>query len=135
MKFKKLIIWLCILGLTLIMGCSLVQDAITPCYISEEVIKSVGADLPLINGMPYTSLFDARYVKTKMHYQYLLYNNLMTGSIQASEAFQQKLFSPQGPIGLLIPALTAGTLGALLVSKPDDKKKIAELEKKVNGNA
>ena len=130
MKFKKLIIWLCVLGLTVILGCASFQDALTPCYIPEEVIESTGVSLPIIPWMPFISLFDARYVKTKMHYQYLLYNNLMTTSIGASEAFQQKLFSPTGPIGLMFPTLMGGTLGALLISKPDDKKKIVELEKK-----
>ncbi len=130
MRFKKLIIWLCVLGLTIILGCSSVKDAITPCYIPPTVIDSVDVDLPLIPWMPFTSLFDARYVKTKMYYQYLLYNNLMTTSIGASERFQQMVFSPTGPIGLMFPALTAGTLGALLFSKPEDKKKIAELEAK-----
>lgn len=133
MKIKKLVIWLCILGLTVILGCASFKDAVIPCYIPEEIIESVDVNLPLISWMPYTSLFDARYVKTKMYFQYLLYNNLMTTSIQASEAFQQKLFSPSGPIGLLLPAGLGLTLGSLLISKPDDKKKIHELEIK-NGN-
>ncbi len=130
MRFKKLIIWLCVLGLTMIYGCSSFQDVLTPCYIPEEVIESTDVNIPLIPHMPYTSLFDARYVKTKMYYRYLLYDNLMTGSIQASEKFQSMVFSPTGPIGLMFPTLMGGTLGALLISKPDDKKKIVELEKK-----
>jgi len=127
-KLRKLIIWICILGLTTILGCAAFQDAITPCYIPEEVIESVDVNLPLISWMPYTSLFDAKYVKTKMYFQYLLYNNLMTASIQSSEAFQQKIFSPEGPLGLMLPTIFGGTLGALLISKPGDKKKIVELE-------
>lgn len=135
MKFQKLITGLCIIGLTIILGCAAIRDGVTPCFIPKEVIKAVNVDLPVIPWMPYTSLFDAKYVKIKMYYQYLLYNNLMTTSIMASEAFQQKIFSPSGPIGLLFPTLMGGTLGAMLLSKPDDKKKIHDLEMKVNGNA
>ncbi len=135
MKFQKIITGLCVIGLTVILGCSSFQDAVTPCYIPEEVIKSTGTNLPLISGMPYTSLFDARHVKTKLYYQYLLHNNLMTTSIQASEMFQQKIFSPSGPLALLLPTGLGLTLGTLLLSKPEDKKKIVELEKKINGNA
>lgn len=130
MKLKKISVWLCVLGLTMMLGCASFMDAVTPCYIPKEVIKSADVDLPLIPWMPYTSLFDARYVKTKIYFQYLLHNNLITSSIQTSEAFQQKLFSPEGPIGLLLPGLMCGTLGALLIPRPGDKKKIAELEKK-----
>lgn len=132
MRFKKIIIWLCVLGLTIILGACSVKDAVTPCYIPPEVIKSIGAKLPLIPWIPYTSLFDAKYVKAKLYSQYLLYDGLLTGSMRISEDFQQMVFSPTGPIGLLIPTLTAGTLGAVLISKPDDKRKIIELE---NGNA
>lgn len=135
MKFQKLITGLCIIGLTIILGCATIRDAVTPAYIPEEVRKVVDVNLPLISWMPFTSLFDAKYVKTKLYYQYLLYNNLMTTSILASEAFQQKIFSPSGPIGLLLPTLMGGTLGAMLLSKPQDKEKIHDLEKKVNGNA
>lgn len=131
MRFKKSIIWLCVLGLTIILGACSVKDAVTPCFIPEEIIKSTNVDLPVIPWMPYTSLFDARYVKTKMYYQYLLYNNLMTTSIGASERFQQMVFSPTGPIGLMFPTLMGGALGAFLISKPEDKKRIIELE---NGN-
>ncbi len=128
MKFKKIITGLCVSGLVIILGCSSFQDAVTPCYIPEEVIKSTGTNLPLISGMPYTSLFDARYVKTKLYYQYLLHNNLMTTSIQASEMFQQKIFSPSGPLALLLPTGLGLTLGSLLIRRPQDKKEIEELK-------
>jgi len=135
MKFQKIVTGLCVFGLTVIFGCASIRDAVTPAYIPPEVINAVGVELPLISWMPFTSLFDARYVKTKMYYQYLLYNNLMTTSITASEAFQQKIFSPGGVIGLMFPTLMGGALGAMLLSKPDDKKKIIELEKKINGTS
>jgi len=130
-KYQRLIVWLCVLGLTVILGCSAFQDGVTPCYIPPEVIESTGSEIPLISWMPFTSLFDAKYVKAKLKFQYLLHTNLMEASIFASEQFQQTLFSPEGPIGLLLPTLMGGTLGAFLISKPGDKKKIVELE---NGN-
>ena len=122
-KVKALIVSICIFGLAVILGCASVMDAITPCYIPQEVIDVTGIDIPVISHMPYTSLFDARYVKTKLDYQYLLHNNLMTASIYASEQFQQTLFSPTGPIGLLFPTLFGGALGAILIKRPGDIKK------------
>jgi len=131
-KYKTLIITICIVGLAGIFGACSVQDVITPCYIPEEIIKSVGVNIPIISWMPYTSLFDARFVKTKMDYQYLLHNNLITTSIQTSELFQQKIFSPEGPIGLLLPASLAGILGVFgggrFIKSPREK----ELENIVN---
>ena len=137
---KKLIIWLCILGLTVVLGCASFQDALIPCYISPAVLDYADAEPTSI--LPFTTLFDARRVAFKMdfihtlnqttdrlRYEYLVGVN--TFHVAAAEKFQAALFSPQGLIGLLLPTVMGGTLGALLISKPDDKKKIMELE---NGN-
>ena len=143
MKFQKLIIWLSILGLAVMLGCSSFQDALTPCYIPPESLKYADANATTI--LPFTTLFDARRVKFKMDFVHLkkqtldnLHYNFLKGinsfHIGAAEELQAKIFSPEGPIGLLFPTLMAGTLGALLISKPADKKKIVELEK-TNGNS
>jgi len=143
MKFQKLIIWLSVLGLTLMLGCSSFQDALTPCYIPPASLDYADAEPTTI--LPFTTLFDARRVSFKMDFVHLkkqtldnLHYNFLRGMntfhIAAAEELQAKLFSPEGPIGLLFPTLMAGTLGALLISKPTDKKKIIELEK-INGNS
>ena len=143
MKFQKLLTWLSILGLTIVLGCSSFQDVLTPCYIPPGSIDY--ADTNATTLLPYTTVFDARRVgfkmdfihavnqtTDKMRYNYL--KGMNSFHITAAEELQAKIFSPEGPIGLLFPTLMGGTLGALLISKPNDKKKIIELEK-TNGNS
>jgi len=134
-KLKKIfttsVTFVCAIVLTVMIGCSSFQDAVTPCYIPNEIIETTDVNIPILKWMPYTSLFDAKYVRTKMEFQYLLHKNLLNKSMEVSEAFQQRLFSPEGPIGLLIPALGGFGLGSLLISKPKDKK---EIEKLKNGS-
>ena len=54
--------------------------------------------------------------------------------IAGAEELKAALFSPTGPLALIIPTGLAATAGALLFSKPTDKKKIKELEIKNNKN-
>ena len=70
-----------------------------------------------------------KQVSDKLKYDYL--KGGMRFYIGAGEETKAALFSPTGPIGMLLPTSLAGTAAALLVSKPSDKKKIKELE----GNA
>ena len=132
-KLKTLIITTCIITLAGIFGACSVQEIITPCFIPQEIIDSVNVNVPIISWWPWTSLFDAYYVKTKLDFQYLLHSNLMETSIHTSEVFRQNLFSPTGLISAVIPASLAGILGIFgggrFVKSPREK----ELEKKVNG--
>jgi len=139
---KKVIIWVCILGLTIILGCSSFQDAVTPCYISPAALEY--ADVEPTTFLPFTTLFDARRVDFRVDFvhtvnqttdrlKYEFLKGLSAFHISGAEQLQATVFSPSGPIGLLLPTLMGGTLGALLISKPDDKKKIVDLETKING--
>jgi len=135
-KIQTLLVSVSILGLVVFIGCSSVQDLIIPSYISPAAIDYVDANVPILT--PYTSLFDAKTIDRKMDYVHLL--NSMTEEarykflkselafhIGVSEEFQQAIFSPEGPIGLLFPTLLGGSLGALLIKRPGDKSK-KELE-------
>lgn len=137
-KLQKIIAWICIIGLTAILGCASFQDALTPCYISPACLEY--ADAEPTTFLPFTTLFDARRIDMKMDFRYAIgeveykfLKGLNTFHTSAAEQLQARIFSPEGPIGLLFPAITGGVLGTYLFSKPDDKKKIAELEK-TNGN-
>ncbi len=141
MKFKKLIVWLCVAALTIILGCSVIQDAIVPAYIPPTTLDYVGED-DGTSFFPWTTLFDARRIDMKTDFVFALkkikhgyIKGINAFHITASEQFKAMIFSPTGPIGLLIPAITGGVLGTVLLSKPEDKKKINELEKKVNGSS
>ena len=140
-KFQKVITWLCVVVLTVILGCSAFQDAITPCYIPPTALDYVGED-DGTSFLPWTTLFDLKRIDMLVDFIFAI-KKIEHGYIKGIDAFhiaageqlKTLLFSPTGPIGLLLPALTGGVLGTMLLSKPSDKKKIVELEKKVNGNS
>lgn len=132
-KCKVLVAFL-ILSLVTILGCSLFQNGITPCYINEDCANY--ADEPLKEALPYTTILDAKRIDYKMDYVYSLeqleYSYLkdnLAYHLANAERFKQTIFSPEGPIGLLISGLSFGTLGALLIKRPQEK----ELERKLNG--
>jgi tRNA U38,U39,U40 pseudouridine synthase TruA len=134
-KINVFIVTLCVIILTVFLGACSVPDAITPCYIPPEIIESTDVQIPLIPFMPFTSLFDARYVKTKMHYQYLLHTKLIDNSILTSEQFQQKLFEPGGVLSMLLPGSMFATLGIFTGGRFLKSPREKELETKVaNGN-
>jgi len=141
-KLQNLIAFVCLFGLVVFLGCSAFQDVLTPSYIPPQAIKYADENGPSI--LPWTTLFDSRRIKMKMafvhslnqitdrmEYEYL--NGLTQFHIAGAEQLQAKLFSPTGPLGLFLPTVLGGTAGTLLLSKPSDKKKIAELEKEANG--
>jgi hypothetical protein len=137
-KLQKLLTTISVLGLLIVLGCSTFQNALVPCYIDPDA--AIFADEPLTNIMPWTTILDAKRISTKMDFVHsvgrLEYNYLksnLSSYLADAEQFKQTAFSPSGPIGLLVPAGLGLTIGTLALSKPDDKKKIKELEAK-NGS-
>jgi len=140
-QIQNFIATVSIILLVILLGCSALQDPLTPCYISPAVLKY--ADANGTSLLPWTTLFDAKRVTAKlsyvhswsqisdqMEYEYLL--GIQRFHNAGAEELKATLFSPTGPIGFLLPASLAGTAGALLISKPSDKKKIKDLETKNN---
>jgi len=151
-KFQLIIALLASMLLVGFLGCSAFQDAFTPCYIDPNQISYAETDATTF--LPFTTLWDARRIGLKtdymhlvkqteierlgvvdtMHYTFL--KNVQAIHIAGAEQFQQAVFSPSGPLGLLIPTILGTTVGAFLISKPSDKKRIAELQAEViNGVA
>ncbi len=127
-KLKSLIVGICILALVVMFGCSSFQDVITPTYISEDAAAWVDTPTKLL--MPYTTLFDAKRINRAIDFKLTIerikggyYKSITNLSIMAGEELKTTLFSPQGPVGLALPMLFGGTLGALLIPRPGDKKK------------
>ena len=118
-------------------GCSAVQDVIVPTYVDEGA--ATWADVPTKMLMPYTTLFDAKRVASAIDYKLTIekikggyYKGITNLSILGGEEIKATMFSPDGPIGLLLPTLFGGTLGAMLIKRPGDKsKKELELEKSI----
>ncbi|MBA7477999.1 hypothetical protein ES707_13414 [subsurface metagenome] len=140
-KTQNLIATVTILLLIVLLGCASFQDALTPCYISPAVIDYADANGTSI--LPWTTLFDAKRIaarmdfvhswnqtKDRMRYTYL--KGITQFHIAGAEELKVSLFSPTGPLALIVPTGLAATAGALLFSKPSDKKKIKELEIKNN---
>lgn len=146
---KGLVTLVCVIGLVVIFGCAAMMDAVTPCFIEPDAI--IYADEVPTSFMPFTSLWDAERIDYKMNYVHILnqkalerlmeddnleYSFLIDKSVihqVGAREFQKAVFTPDGLIGLLIPTLCTGTLCATLISKPGDKRKITELETKLNG--
>lgn len=135
-KKQKTLTVLMVMGLAVMFGCSAVQDILIPTYVNEEAAEWAGVSPKLL--MPYTTLFDAKRVGQAIDFKLTIerirggyYKSITNLSILAGEEIKATVFSPEGPIGLLLPTLFGGTLGAMLISKPGDKKQIKDLEKSV----
>ena len=147
---KRVAVIVSTLILVLLIGCSAVMDGITPAYIEKTAAEYAGVE-DITEFLPYTTLWDLRKLIRKLDYthqakqimiarlleddtiQYDFLKDSTTLSLQGALQFQDTFFNPSGPIGMLFPALTAGTLGALLIRRPGDKTK-EEYDTAVNGN-
>ncbi len=139
-KLQTIIVSISILGLVALFSGACFQEVITPCWISPISLKY--ADVNATSLLPWTTLFDAKRVDRMVDFKhtwnqatdtlrYKLTKGLNAIHISVGEELKATLFSPMGPIGLMFPALGGTALGTFLLSKPKDKKKIAELERKV----
>ena len=136
-KKQKTLTVLMVMGLAVMFGCSAIQDVITPTYVSEDAAEWAGVPTKLL--LPYTTLADAKRVGMAIDYKLTItrfkggyYKSMTNLSILAGEEIKATVFSPSGPIGLLLPTLFGGTLGAMLIKRPGDKsKKEVELEKSI----
>lgn len=135
---KGLVVLVCVVGLVGMFGCSGFQDILTPCHINEAAIEYAG--IPGTSYMPWTSVWDASRVLSHMNYNHSVYqisyermkqddnlqHSFLYGNLEVNIAdarsFQEQLFDPSGPIGLAIPMLFGGTLGALFINTPKKKK-------------
>jgi len=125
---QGLVVVLIISGLGLFIGCSAIQDAITPTYVDKAAAE--WSQQPTTMFLPYTTLWDAKRIVAAMDFRfatekirYGYYSGIMSLSIAGGEELKQTLFSPTGPIGLLATTVGGGTLGALLIERPGDKSK------------
>lgn len=142
-KIQNLIATVSVLLLIVLLGCASFQDALTPCYVSQAVLRY--ADSNSTSILPWSTLFDAKRITAKMDYvhswnqisdrmKYEYLSGIHRFHIAGAEELKTSLFDPTGPLALLIPTSLAATAGALLFSKPSDKKKIKDLEIKNNSN-
>ncbi|MBA7698875.1 hypothetical protein ES703_107558 [subsurface metagenome] len=141
-KKQKILTAFMVVALALMFGCTGFQDLITPTYVNTEAAEWAGTTPKML--MPYTTLFDAKRVAAAIAYKLMIekikagyYKNITDLSILAGEEIKSTIFSPEGPVGMMLPMLFGGTIGTMLggayKQRPKDKKKIEELEIK-NGN-
>ena len=137
-KKQKILTAFMVTALAVMFGCSAVQDLLIPTYVNEEAAEWAGIPTKLL--MPYTTLFDAKRLGRAIDFKLTIerirggyYKSITNLSILAGEEIKTTLFSPEGPIGLLMPLLVGGGLGGMLIKRPGDKsKKEVELEKSVS---
>ena len=147
-KLETLIVGVIALVLITFFGCSAMQDAITPCHIEPDAIE-YSKEKPT-SFVPFTTIWDAERVNYRVDYVHQLtqiacarmaeddvlkvnfIKDKSTIHLAGAREFQETVFSPTGPVGLLVSGLGFGTLGALLIKRPGDKsKKEVDLEKSV----
>ena len=142
-KLQKLFTLVLAAALVTVLGCAAWMEGVTPAHIDAAAIEY--ADTEPTSYLPYTSLWDARRIKRaldfmhlseqtriardleddKMRYRYL--DNAMQENIASAEELRNTLFSSTGPVSMLSAALGLG-LGAYLIPRPSDRKRITELE-------
>jgi len=143
-KIKVLAVGLIIVVLVGFLGCAGFQDALTPCYIDQEIGEYTESNMT--SFVPFTSLFDAKRLKRRMNFihqmnqeeisrlgvddgmLYVFLNDSVTLGMGDASQLQETIFSPSGPIGLLVTTSLGGLLGATLISKPSDRKEIENLK-------
>jgi len=131
---KALVMLICVIGLVITFGCAGLQDLVVPCHINEDVIEYSGQEPT--SYLPWTTVFDAERIKAYVDYQHADFQktlrdciasddmkyDFLTGRIELSIAdarqLQQKLFNPNGSVGMAITALFGGTIGALFINTP-----------------
>ena len=131
---KALITLICVIGLIFIFGCTMLQDVTMPCHIEEQAIEYSGVEPT--SYLPWTTVFDAKRIRDHIEYQHkqtqLIYKRLqeddtlkysfVLDSIQLSladaQAMQEKLFNPNGSVGMALSMLFGGTIGAMFINTP-----------------
>lgn len=103
-------------------GCTIVQDAVTPCYIPPELGEFVNE--PMTSFVPYTTVFDAERIMGKMQY----FADCLDISLAGAREFQQKVFNPTGPLGLLLVGGPFLYAGGKFIPRGKDRKEIEELK-------
>lgn len=146
-RLQKIIIGLSALLLAGLLGCAAFQDGIVPAFIDPNVMEYVGVDVnDVLVFTPYTSLWDAKRLKNRVDFthqlnqtvysrmieddnmEYGFLSDVMATHIASAEELKTNLFSPEGAIGLLMPAMAGLGIGWLGLSKPADKKQIEVLK-------
>jgi len=146
---KSLLVTITAAGLLTFFGCSAIKDVLTPAYIEPDAIEYT-REKPT-SFMPFTTMWDALRIDQKLDYiysinqadlAYMLENEnrkydflkgRSTLHIASGREFQSNVFSPQGPIGLLLPTSLTAILAAMAGGKYLKSPREKELERKVNG--
>ena len=143
-KKQKLLVGVLVLFVAALVSTSCIQDAVTPCYIDPDIGEYTGDNMT--SWLPWTSIWDADRLAAKMKF---LHDANLTELERAAEddtkyygflndalildradavIIKNTVFSPEGGLGSLLLAGSGFGLGSLLISKPEDKKRIVELE-------
>ncbi|KKN75715.1 hypothetical protein LCGC14_0378180 [marine sediment metagenome] len=149
----KLIVPFLALVLIAMFSAGCFQELLAPAYIEPDAIKYAGEEETGGKSLNpfWTTLWDSKRIARQMEYQHGLvikglvrqieddadaYNYILSQhvlNIQSAEDFKSILFSPTGPIGLLVPTLAAFGIGAMGVTRPKDKRKLKDRDKTIVG--
>lgn len=135
---KALVTLICVIGLVFIFGCASLQNLAIPTHVDEGAI--VYSDVEPTSYLPWTTLYDAQRLRREIVYKHeclqRVYKRLqeddnakvthiiggLDNNIGESQVIKEKLFNPNGSVGMALTALFGGTIGALFINTP--KKKV-----------
>jgi hypothetical protein len=141
---RGIAISLMITTFVVMLSCASFQNAVTPCWIEQDVGNYTGEDMTSI--LPYTTIADAERLQVYLTYTHQsnqiefmrlseddvrkvdLLMGIQKGHIQRAAELKEQLFSATGPGGLLAAFLPGLGLGAFLIPRKKDTVKIKELE-------
>jgi hypothetical protein len=144
--FQKLLTLLSAVILVTVLGCAAWMEGLTPAYVDPAAIEYADTEPTVLPIPGYVSLWDARRIKRELDFAHLTeqiriardleddqmrYKHLqdaMQINIASAEELRNTLFSSTGPLSILFAAVPALGLGAYLIQRPSDRKKITELE-------
>ena len=129
---KGIITLVCVVGLVAILTGGCFQDLMTPCHINPEVIEY--SQQEATSYLPWTTVFDAERIKAYTDYKHIdlqaLYDNAkaldrreyvflterLDLGIAGARQLQQRLFNPNGSVGMIMTALFGTTIGAMFIN-------------------
>ena len=149
-KKQKLLVGVLVLFVVALVSTSCIQDAVIPMYINPDVGEYAGENMT--SWLPWTTIWDGDRLAAKMKFlheanlieleraaeddtkYYGFLNDALVLDRADAVTIKNAVFSPEGPLGMLLLGLPTFGLGAMLMSKPSDKKRIADLEKSNGSN-
>lgn len=135
---RALLMLICVTGLVVIFSAGCLQNLSIPTHIDERAIDY--SEVSPTSYLPWTTLWDAQRIRKEILYKHgrlqVVYKRLqeddtakvthiiggLDTNIGEAQTMKEKLFNPNGSVGMAMTALFGGTIGAFFINTPKKKK-------------